>query len=189
MLNRGDRGPEVRALQERLVQLRYFVGRVDGIYGYLTQQAVLAFQKVNGLRRDGTVGAATRAALRNPMRPQARTTAAVALEVVKDTQVVLLARNGQVRRIFNASTGKPSTPTPSGRCRIYRQINGWHTSPLGQMYRPKYFSGGYAIHGSLSVPAYAASHGCVRLNTASADFLWTRAPVGTRVLIYSAQRS
>jgi lipoprotein-anchoring transpeptidase ErfK/SrfK len=29
------------------------------------------------------------------------------------------------------------------------------------MWRPNYFYGGYALHGSTSVPTYAASHGCV----------------------------
>ena len=31
------------------------------------------------------------------------------------------------------------------------------------MYRPNYFYGGYAVHGMTSVPAYPASHGCVRM--------------------------
>ena len=187
-LGRGDHGVRIRRLQERLVELRYFLGDVDGVYGYLTEQAVLAFQKVNGLHRDGVVGAATAAALLHPRRPAARTSAPVALEVVQDAQVVLLVKDGRVRRILNAATGTGSTPTPNGRYRVYRQINGWRTSPLGQLYRPKYFHQGYAVHGSLSVPAYPASHGCVRLNLASTDFLWPRVPVGTRVWIYQAMR-
>jgi lipoprotein-anchoring transpeptidase ErfK/SrfK len=66
---------------------------------------------------------------------------------------------------------------------VYRQINGWRRSPLGLLYRPKYFSGGYALHGSTSVPAYPASHGCVRVNTRAMDHLWPRVPVGTPVWI------
>lgn len=188
-LQDGDRGPDVRALQERLVALRYYVGGVDGVYGYLTTQAVMAFQKVNGLTRDGVARPEVQAALDDPIRPQARTSARRALEVAKDAQVVLLVRNGRVRRIFNASTGTATTPTPRGRFRVTREIDGWHTSPLGPMYRPKYFYEGYAVHGSTSVPAYPASHGCVRLNVRSADFLWDRVPVGTRVRIVEHLRT
>jgi lipoprotein-anchoring transpeptidase ErfK/SrfK len=67
---------------------------------------------------------------------------------------------------------------------VYRQINGWRRSPLGLLYRPKYFRGGYALHGSNSVPAYPASHGCVRVSLRAMDHLWSRVPIGTRVRIY-----
>jgi lipoprotein-anchoring transpeptidase ErfK/SrfK len=183
-LRRGMSGSAVRALQERLVELRYWLGKVDGVYGYLTEQAVMAFQKVNGLTRDGIAGPQTMAALRNPIRPKPRSTGSLVVEVVKSKQAVLLVRYGKVRRIFNASTGKSSTPTPSGRFRVYRQINGWRDAPLGLLYRPKYFLRGYAVHGSTSVPAYPASHGCVRVNLRAMDFLWYRVPIGTRVRIY-----
>ena len=187
-LHRGDEGPAVRQLQTRLYQLHYYPGGIDGSYGYLTQQAVLAFQKVNGLQRDGVAGPATLTALEHPIRPRARATASVALEVVKGKQVVLLTRFGAVKWIFNASTGTASTPTPSGLFTVYRQINGWRTSTLGRLYRPKYFLRGYAVHGSTSVPAYPASHGCVRINLAAADFVWGRVPVGSRVRIYDTLR-
>jgi hypothetical protein len=44
-LRPGMSGPAVRALQERLVELKYWLGSVDGIYGYLTTQAVMASRK------------------------------------------------------------------------------------------------------------------------------------------------
>jgi hypothetical protein len=183
VLRRGMRGARVRALQQRLVDLRYWLGVVDGSYGYLTEQAVMAFQKVNGLARDGIAGPRTMAALKNPVRPKPRSSGSRVVEIVKSKQVVLLVRSGKVKRIYNASTGTARTPTPSGRYRVYRQINGWRRSPLGLLYRPKYFSGGYALHGSTSVPAYPASHGCVRVNTRAMDHLWPRVPVGTPVWI------
>jgi hypothetical protein len=184
ILRRGSRGSAVRALQRRLVELRYWLGSVDGIYGYQTEQAVMAFQKVNGLTRDGVAGPQTMAALNRPVRPKPRSTGARVVEVVKSKQVVLLVRSGKVAEIFNAATGKAATPTPSGTYTVYRQINGWRRSPLGLLYRPKYFRGGYALHGSTSVPAYAASHGCVRVNLRAMDHLWSRVPIGTRVRIY-----
>ena len=52
--------------------------------------------------------------------------------------------------------------TPRGRFTIQRYISGWRKSKLGLLWRPMYFSGGYAVHGSTSVPAFPASHGCIR---------------------------
>lgn len=55
-------GPNVAALQQRLVSLGYVVG-IDGQYGPQTRGAVVAFQISMGLTADGIVGAATIAAL------------------------------------------------------------------------------------------------------------------------------
>src|SRR5262245_26091485 len=52
-LARGAQGPDVLRLQERLVQLHYDPGTVDGRYGAETALAVMAFQKVSGLPRTG----------------------------------------------------------------------------------------------------------------------------------------
>ena len=63
MLRKGDQGPLVGALQERLAALGYAVGRTDNIYGDRMEAAVLAFQKQNGLVLDGIIGPETRTAL------------------------------------------------------------------------------------------------------------------------------
>jgi chitosanase len=55
-------GDDVRAVQQALVA-RGFEGKVDGIYGPLTEARIRQFQTQNGLRPDGIVGPATRAAL------------------------------------------------------------------------------------------------------------------------------
>jgi lipoprotein-anchoring transpeptidase ErfK/SrfK len=51
-------------------------------------------------------------------------------------------------------------------------VDAWDKSPLGQLYRPRYFNGGVAVHGYPSVPAYPASHGCVRVSLAAMDMIW-----------------
>ena len=58
-LNPGDSGTQVRALQARLKELGYYTSTIDGEYGYGTRQAVIAFQKNNGLTQDGIAGEAT----------------------------------------------------------------------------------------------------------------------------------
>jgi lipoprotein-anchoring transpeptidase ErfK/SrfK len=54
------------------------------------------------------------------------------------------------------------------------------------MYRPDYFHGGYAVHGMTSVPAYPASHGCVRMTVPAMDRMWSSLWVGMPVAIYSS---
>ncbi|WP_322180889.1 spore cortex-lytic enzyme [Neglectibacter caecimuris] len=59
----GSRGGEVTQIQERLQELGYDPGMADGIFGSRTQQAVIAFQRDQGLDADGIVGKNTLAAL------------------------------------------------------------------------------------------------------------------------------
>jgi g-D-glutamyl-meso-diaminopimelate peptidase len=55
----GSRGPNVKLIQSLLAQIGYNPGPVDGIFGQQTLQAVIAFQRGNGLMPDGIVGPAT----------------------------------------------------------------------------------------------------------------------------------
>lgn len=59
----GSRGDTVKAVQTKLVELKYGIGPagIDSIYGPDTKSAVAAFQKANGLAADGIVGPATKA--------------------------------------------------------------------------------------------------------------------------------
>lgn len=59
----GSAGEAVKALQSRLITLKYLTGNADGQYGTQTAKAVTAFQKSNGLKDDGVAGAQTLAAL------------------------------------------------------------------------------------------------------------------------------
>lgn len=65
VLTLGDEGAKVKALQEKLLKLKYSLGNygADGKFGSLTQKAVKAFQKKSGLKQDGVVGAQTLAAI------------------------------------------------------------------------------------------------------------------------------
>jgi hypothetical protein len=184
-LREGSRGAAVVQLQTRLNTLRYDVGSIDGVFGVSTKHAVVAFQKVNGLARDGIVGPRTHAALQRPVVPKPRRVQAGSyVEVNLSRQVLLLVRDGRITRIVDVSTGKAATPTPVGRYRIERRIDGWRTGSLGTMWRPAYFRGGYAIHGYPSVPPYPASHGCVRVINPSMNRMWSTLRVGTPVEVH-----
>jgi len=55
----GSRGEEVRKIQEKLKKWGYYSGEVDGIFGTQTKNAVMYFQRKNGLTVDGIAGPKT----------------------------------------------------------------------------------------------------------------------------------
>ena len=59
----GDKGDQVALVQQKLKQYGYFSGAVDGVFGKQTYDAVVWFQRKNGLKVDGVVGESTAAAL------------------------------------------------------------------------------------------------------------------------------
>ncbi len=196
-LRPGDAGDEVLALQRRLQALGYWLGTADGNYGSLTEQAVTAFQKVEGLQPEGIAGPDTAGALAQAVRPQPRSDHGDLLEVDKQRQVLLVVREGSVAWVVNTSTGNGRpyqsggvsqvAETPSGRWTVSRAVDGVRQAPLGSLYRPRYFhADGIAVHGSPSVPPYPASHGCVRVTDAAMDFIWASdaMPMGSTVWVY-----
>jgi N-acetylmuramoyl-L-alanine amidase len=194
-LRSGSEGPAVEALQRRLAELGYQVHEVDGQFGSETQHAVVAFQKVNRLGRDGVVGPVTRKALERPRVPSPRSRkAGFHVEADLTLQVVYLVKDGKIQEILDASSASGQNytvdgdvrvaVTPLGDFQIQRKIDAWRKSNLGLLYRPAYFTGGYALHGSYSVPAFPASHGCIRITIAAMDRLFNRLPVGTPMLVY-----
>ncbi len=66
VLRTGSRGEEVKELQSRLYTLGYYKGDIDGQFGAGTKEAVIAFQKANGLGADGIVGEETKNILFSP---------------------------------------------------------------------------------------------------------------------------
>ena len=63
VLRQGSKSDEVKEVQRRLKNWGYYKGNVDGVFGAGTREAVIAFQKKNGLKADGVVGQATYKAL------------------------------------------------------------------------------------------------------------------------------
>lgn len=63
VLEVGSSGANVTKVQNRLIQYGYMTGSADGKYGEKTRDAVILFQKRNGLTVDGRVGKATAVAL------------------------------------------------------------------------------------------------------------------------------
>jgi lipoprotein-anchoring transpeptidase ErfK/SrfK len=186
---------DVAKVQRRLTELKYYVGPIDGEAGSAMASAVMAFQKVNGLSADGAIGEQTLAALNKPKTPSLQGSASSRIEVDLTKQVLYLVEGGSLVRILpvssgsgaeytTASGGTARSLTPVGSYAIQRKIPGVREAELGSLYDPMYFYQGWAIHGSGSVPAYPASHGCIRVTQADALWLYPRVPIGFPVMIY-----
>ena len=98
-LKNGSKGSDVRRLQQRLKDLGYYAGSVDGHFGDGTEAAVRAFQAANGLGVDGKAGAQTTAKL----------------------------YSSSAKRAASAATAKPGVtatprPTATGRTNIYLEV-------------------------------------------------------------------
>lgn len=200
-LGRGDNGPDVLALEQRLDDLRYDVGKVDGKFDLAPPQAVVAFQTVPGMARTGrapddVVDVMSRVGTPGPLLPTAEP---FRVEVDLKRQVLFLVQDGAIHRILTVSTGNGKrycvegecayAVTPGGSFKITRRISGWRTSRLGKLYNPLYFNGGIAIHGAPSVPASPASHGCVRITMAAAQWFPRVVPNGTPVYVVGGPRA
>jgi len=184
---RGNVDPHVKKVQLRLVELGYLVsGDADGRLGPATGNAVLAFQKWERLSRTGQLDTPTEARLATAVRPApvTRVSAARRAEILLDRQVALLISANRVMRAISVSTGKPSTPTPPGRYRVYAKIQRWWSTPFREWLPwAVSFVGGIAFHEYPVVPAYPASHGCVRQAFSVARSTYDFAQIGMPVTV------
>ncbi|MFK5633934.1 peptidoglycan-binding protein [Ornithinimicrobium sp. LYQ103] len=191
----GSAGEGVRALQEQLDGHAYWCGSPDGGFGHLTEQAVFAVQKAHGLVRDGVAGPATQEALATGYRVPP-VSGGDHVEVHLGRQLLLVVRGGSTSMTLNTSTGNGepyeyqgadySAITPTGDFSVwFTDGSGWRVGELGELYRPMFYSGDYAVHGSGSIPPYPASHGCARISVAAMDMFWSKGLLGMggRVLV------
>ncbi|HWP42395.1 MAG TPA: L,D-transpeptidase family protein [Blastocatellia bacterium] len=186
---------DIREAEERLSELGYWTGPVDGILDEGTRHALIAFQKVEGRPRTGKLDPGELEAIRNATRPNPIESGFAHIEIDLARQVLFMVdASGTVTNILPVSTGTEKlfteggrtrrAVTPLGRFTVYRKINGWRRSPLGLLYYPLYIYGGIAIHGNPSVPTYPASHGCIRIPMFAAKQFSEMTPIGTVVIIH-----
>ena len=199
-LKSGSVGTRTKAVQLALKAQHYDPGEPDGKFGLKTTMAVWAFQQLHGLTPDGIVGPESEAfILANPkqemLRPQLGPTHT---EVDLTRQVLIVWRGGQPTLITHVSSGSGvaycedtkegkncgDAVTPTGVYTFYRQVEGIREAPLGKLYDPVYFHGGFAVHGSPSVPDHPASHGCVRIPMFISDYFQTMVNLGETIEVF-----
>ena len=179
----GQRSAVVRLLQQGLAGLHYAVPS-SGVFDDATRRAVIAFRKLtNEVRSDqanrrvftllaGGFGAFKVRFPNQGAHFEGDLTHQVLAEVLA---------GGKVRRIYEMSSGKPSTPTVIGTFQIYSKTIGINQKG---MVDANYFIRGYAIHGYADVPVYPASHGCLRIPVPDAAAVYNWAQYGQPVDVY-----
>jgi peptidoglycan hydrolase-like protein with peptidoglycan-binding domain len=187
----GSSGPQIQAYEQRLADLKFDPGPIDGVFDQMTRYAVEAFQKTLGGVPTGSITSGDVFGMNfyrynQPYHSTVFEPRHVEIDVTR--QVITLYDNYQVRLITTTSTasGEPYcyvTPkeaptericehatTPSGRYTFYLFRKGWDDGDLGALYNPYYFNKGRAIHGYDSVPTHPASHGCARIPMHVAEY-------------------
>ncbi len=192
-LGYGDEGAWVAELNDQLTAAGFHADASE-TFGRRTRHAVYAFQKHHGLRTDGRFTNAMWSLLEEPIALPLRQERN-RIEVDLGKQVLYLVEEGQVSLVLPISSASGGTyrhssgsiaraVTPEGKFSFDRKVNGWRRSYLGSLYNPFYFRGGYAIHGSTSVPNYPASHGCIRLTMWDMDVVKTKIELGWTIYVY-----
>ena len=178
----GSGGAIVRLLQRGLDELGYAVPRNDS-FDDATGRAVLAFRKVNHMawRFDADRAVIEKVLAGKGAFKVRHPEAGHHVEADIGSQVLALIDGDRVVDTYHTSPGAPGTPTILGSFRVYRKDPG--TNALG-MYKSSYFIRGYAIHGYISVPAFNASHGCLRVPIPDAARIYNWIRMGDRVITY-----
>lgn len=203
-LGEGAEGPEVALLQQELARRHLYRGEIDGEFGAATAYAVVAFHKVLGVERTWEWEQEDSLRMANFMLPPLpeRPDEPNRIEVDVGRQVLYLIEDGAVAAIVPVSTAGSYVyysirqganvwaGTPHGDFTLTRHSVGWSCDPLTGwcIYNPWNFTPDYALHGYRSVPAYPASHGCVRIPTWEADLLESRLYIGMPFHVWDEYR-
>ena len=208
----GMSGAKVIALQDRLRVIGFDPGPSDGAFGPATERAVWAFEKffldTDLAAVTGVVTPSTWLLMNSPlsMRPR-RSGPGTHLEILLPQQVAVLYQDDQTKLITHISSGRGGewcdvvtvdnddgtqseqgicgiAVTPGGVFHFERRVEGWRNSKLGRLYNPVYFNYGIAVHGSLNVPDYPASLGCVRMPMHIAEYFPSLVRDGDLVYVF-----
>ena len=186
---------EIVAAERRLSEIGYWTGPVDGTLDSASRHALIAFQKVEGRQRTGKLTRAEFQALLSAQHPLPKYSGSAHVEIDLSQQVLFIVdATGTASHILPVCTGNEKSyvdhgeihraHTPRGRFRVLRKMAGWRRSSLGLLYYPNYIYNGIAIHGSLAMAVYPASHGCIRIPMFASKELSELMPVGTEVIVY-----
>ncbi|NQV07718.1 murein L,D-transpeptidase [bacterium] len=200
----GSEGPDVVVLQNALAERGLYRGPIDGIYDSEVSYGVVTLKKVMDVERTFSFGPSDWQLLSRfelPKLPD-RPDEPDRVEVDIGRQVLYVILDGEVETIVAISSGGSytyfspnqqtlvSAGTPRGDFNLFHFATGWHCDPVTTwcIYNPWSFTPYYAIHGYGSVPAYPASHGCVRVTVTDADSLVGYLHVGIPLHIWDVHK-
>ncbi|WP_063831919.1 L,D-transpeptidase family protein [Streptomyces bikiniensis] len=206
LMKDGDENEQVRELQARLRQLKFFDRAPTGFYGSMTARSVKSFQKKQGLTGTGSVDGTTwqrlLGASRKPTADELKPSTTNALDtpapacmtgrvlcISKESRTLAWMIDGKVVSSMDVRFGSENTPTREGTFSVGWKAREW-TSTIYHTPMPyaMFFSGGQAVHYSSDFAArgYAgASHGCVNVrDRAKLAVLFDQVKVGDKVVVH-----
>lgn len=184
-------GEDVLRLQEELKQMGFYVGKLDGVFGPKTRQAVTLYQRANNINPDGVVGQVTRDSLADNVStlvaksdvppPKGK------VDILIDTRrrLLIVLSDGEPYRRYAVAVGKEKTPTPIGNWNVQRKALNWGTGFGTRWIGLTVPWGLYGIHGTnkpYSIGSYA-SHGCIRMNNKNVEQIYPWVQKDSRIII------
>ena len=131
----GDTGFEVRKVQQRLRELNYYRGPINGFFDRTTQDAVVRFQRSNGITQTGVVGPTTRIYMFNSAQSSGSS-----LKAETSTPATEIAQ-------ITPQTAPLTTPIPAENSRLGTasvqelqkrlQVQGLYEGPIDGVYNPQ----------------------------------------------------
>lgn len=184
-------GRDVALLQQRLKELQYYQGPVDGEYKTATVEAVKEFQLSRGLNPDGVVEESVWRELdeaQSVIGTQSETPPPPGeVSIVVDTyrRKLTVMSDGEPYKQYPVATGKYETPTPIGTFKVLRKAMNWGTGFGTRWIGLTVPWGIYGIHGTNKPHAIGsyASHGCIRMNNHNVEEIYPWVKPGTMVTI------
>lgn len=127
---KGDTTENIKIVQQRLYNLKYYTYKVDGIWGSRTLAAVKKFQRDNGLVADGIVGAKTEKALGVTLSQSGSTS-------LSSTELNLLARC-----VYSEARGEPYTGQVAVAAVVLNRVrsSSFPNTVSGVIYQPGAFT-------------------------------------------------
>ena len=186
------KGPDVVELQERLKELGFYTGPIDGVYNRQVEFAVRDFQRDNNLRVDGIVRdflwirmadaiPITNNKEQKPESPQG--TVSIIIDTYQLKLIVL--DDNEFFQAFPVAIGRTSTPTPIGNFQVNHKAVNWGTGFGTRWMGLSVGWGKYGIHGTNKPWSIGrrASHGCIRMRNSDVEKLYPWVKIGTEVII------
>ena len=181
---------EVFELEERLEELGYDSGAVDGIFDQETEKAVKDFQKDMGLLINGQVTAEVWQYLAHETDKSVTShvpppTGLVTIEIDLDRNLLTVYSDKGIYKEYPIAIGKSETPSPIGEWKIVQKSINW-----GGGFGTRWLGlnvpwGIYGIHGTNKPWSIGreASHGCFRMFNQDVEEIFPWVKYGTPVRV------
>lgn len=204
-IREDDKGSDAKRVQTRLVALGYMAAGNDGYFGEHSKVALKYFQRLNGLDETGWLDEGTEMKLfsGNAVVSDKYVSMYKAMVSIDDQRVYIYQWTGEdytaLVHTFKCSSGREETPTILGTFQAPGRNGEWYWMEDSEVWVKYAFviDGGYFFHSVLypdqeggptktSVKALGtrASHGCIRLATEDAEWIYNNCASGMTVVIY-----